>query len=104
MTQADYDELLAKQGGGCRDLREEAGKISLHVDHDHETGEIRGTALRRVQQRARPVPRRSTQLLRRAITYVTGDLPPLVDELEWGRIVRDRARGARRGVWVGAFG
>ncbi len=91
LSQADYDELLAKQGGGCRICGKKPGKISLHVDHDHETGEIRGllcvgcnSALGQFHD--------DTELLHRAVTYVTGDLPPLVDELEWGRIVRDRAR------------
>jgi hypothetical protein len=43
MTVEEYDEMLASQGGGCficaRPPRED---ISLHVDHDHSTGEIRG--------------------------------------------------------------
>jgi hypothetical protein len=91
LTQADYDELFAKQGGGCRICRRPPGKISLHVDHDHETGEIRGllcvgcnNALGQFHD--------DTQLLGRAITYVSGELPPLVDELEWAGIRRDRVR------------
>ena len=43
MTIEQYDEMLAAQGGGCficgRPPRED---ISLHVDHDHATGAIRG--------------------------------------------------------------
>jgi hypothetical protein len=43
MTIEDYDRMLEAQGGGCaicgRPPRED---ISLHVDHDHETGRIRG--------------------------------------------------------------
>ena len=43
ITVEQYDEMLAAQGGGCciggRPPRED---ISLHVDHDHFTGEIRG--------------------------------------------------------------
>jgi hypothetical protein len=42
ITQADYDDLLARQGGGCAICGKPPGKISLHVDHDHGTGEIRG--------------------------------------------------------------
>jgi hypothetical protein len=39
----DYDELLRSQNGVCAIcLREPNPNISLHVDHDHETGEIRG--------------------------------------------------------------
>ena len=43
ITVAQYDEMLAAQGGVCaicgRPPRED---ISLHVDHDHATGERRG--------------------------------------------------------------
>jgi Autographiviridae endonuclease VII len=43
MTIEQYDEMLAAQGGGCficaRPPRED---ISLHVDHDHSTGKVRG--------------------------------------------------------------
>src|SRR5260221_12218993 len=42
MTIADYDELLRRQGGGCAICRKPPGKIALHVDHNHVTGEIRG--------------------------------------------------------------
>ena len=46
LSTADYDALLAKQGGGCaicgamkpgRDDRQH-----LYIDHDHETGRVRG--------------------------------------------------------------
>jgi hypothetical protein len=43
ITPEDYDRMLEAQGGVCgiceRLPRED---ISFHVDHDHETGEIRG--------------------------------------------------------------
>jgi hypothetical protein len=43
ITIEQYDAMLEAQGGGCficgRPPRED---ISLHVDHDHFTGEIRG--------------------------------------------------------------
>src|SRR6476660_5738155 len=35
-SQAEYDELLARQSGGCAICGRKPGKISLHVDHDHE--------------------------------------------------------------------
>ena len=44
ITQEQYEELLAKQGGGCAicgKTPEEEGK-NLAVDHDHGTGEIFG--------------------------------------------------------------
>ncbi len=43
MTIEEYDAMLEAQGGGCficgRLPRED---ISLHVDHDHSTGKVRG--------------------------------------------------------------
>lgn len=43
MTIEDYDGMLEAQGGGCAICgRPPRPDISLHVDHDHETGRIRG--------------------------------------------------------------
>ena len=43
ITPEDYERRLAQQGGGCAvcGRAPKAGK-SLHVDHDHETGYVRG--------------------------------------------------------------
>lgn len=43
ITPEQYDEMLAGQGGGCAICgRPPRPDISLHVDHDHATGAIRG--------------------------------------------------------------
>jgi len=42
ITQADYEAILQMQRGGCAICGKPPGKISLHVDHDHATGEVRG--------------------------------------------------------------
>lgn len=45
ITPAEYDQLLKKQGGGCAicgDTKTRKGSDHLHVDHDHQTGEVRG--------------------------------------------------------------
>ena len=43
ITPEEYDKLLAEQGGGCAICgRPPTPGISLHVDHDHVTGAIRG--------------------------------------------------------------
>ena len=43
MTLEDYDRLLVEQGGGCAICgRPPRDDIALHVDHDHETGRVRG--------------------------------------------------------------
>jgi len=90
ITQGDYEELLARQGGGCAICGKKPGKISLHVDHDHETGEIRGllcvgcnNALGQLHDD--PV------LLSRATDYVSCEVWPYVDELQLVQVVRARA-------------
>jgi hypothetical protein len=43
ITPEDYDETLAAQGGVCAICgRKPRSDISLHVDHDHESGRRRG--------------------------------------------------------------
>jgi Recombination endonuclease VII len=49
ITQADYDAKLAEQGGGCalcgvrpEELAKGRYRTWLHVDHDHESGRVRG--------------------------------------------------------------
>lgn len=44
MTMADYDDLLAAQSGRCAicGTNEPGGKGEFHVDHDHDSGGVRG--------------------------------------------------------------
>ena len=43
ITLADYDAMLLAQGGGCAICAApEPDGQSLHVDHDHDTGAVRG--------------------------------------------------------------
>jgi Recombination endonuclease VII len=42
ITLADYEQMLENQRGGCGICGAPPGDVSLHVDHDHLTGEIRG--------------------------------------------------------------
>lgn len=42
ITSAQYDAIWAQQGGRCAICDEAEGKRQLSVDHDHETGAIRG--------------------------------------------------------------
>ena len=38
----EYEAMLARQGGGCGICGQPpSGRISLHVDHDHQTGRVR---------------------------------------------------------------
>ncbi len=42
LTLEDYDRMLAEQDGGCAICGDPPGTTALHVDHCHETGEVRG--------------------------------------------------------------
>lgn len=45
ITLEQYNDLLVGQGGGCAvcgEVREWRGRVALHVDHSHVTGEVRG--------------------------------------------------------------
>jgi hypothetical protein len=39
---ADYERMATGQQGRCAICRELPGKKRLHVDHNHETGKVRG--------------------------------------------------------------
>jgi len=42
ITEADYERILSSQGGGCAICGRPPGGRKLHVDHDHDSGEVRG--------------------------------------------------------------
>jgi len=43
ITIEEYERLLASQGGGCAICgRQPRRDVSLHLDHDHESGQLRG--------------------------------------------------------------
>lgn len=42
METDEYEALLGKQGGGCAICKSSRGARRLHVDHDHDSGVIRG--------------------------------------------------------------
>ena len=85
LTLEEYDAMLEAQGGGCficgRPPRED---ISLHVDHDHSTGRVRGilcfscnNALADFQD--------DPSLLRKAACYVTSNSVEVEEEIQLAR-------------------
>lgn len=42
MSREDYENLLQKQNNVCALCKGTNGKNKLHIDHDHETGAVRG--------------------------------------------------------------
>ncbi len=94
ITQADYESLLARPGGGCGICGRQPVKISLHVDRDHETGEIRGllcvgcnNALGQFHD--------DPDLLALAADYVSCEVRPYADELQLIDVARARALALR---------
>ena len=71
MTQADFDQVLAAQGGVCAICRGRSTDTTFHIDHDHATGKFRGVLCglcnRMLGQAQDDILR-----LRAAITYLGG--------------------------------
>jgi len=94
MTIEQYDAMLEAQGGGCFICgRAPRGDISLHVDHDHSSGAIRGILCFRCNNALADF-QEDVQLLARAAAYL--DRHTHAEEME---LARRRARslvGAER--------
>jgi len=70
ITQELYDQLLSNQDSKCAICRRPPGRQYLAVDHDHETGEIRGL-LCGTCNRALGLLRDSGEVLLAAYNYIT---------------------------------
>jgi hypothetical protein len=92
MTIEQYDAMLEAQGGGCficaRPPRED---ISLHVDHDHSTGKVRGILCFRCNNALADF-QEDVRLLAKAANYL--DRHAHADEIG---LARERARSLVRG-------
>lgn len=70
LTPDDYDRMLESQNGGCAICgRRPRDDISLHVDHDHRTGKIRGLLCFRCNNSLGDLGD-DPELLRKAISYL----------------------------------
>jgi len=73
ITKKEYDSMLVRQGGGCGicgRTKQKSGR-ALAVDHDHNTGEIRGILCGNCNLML-GYAQDSTEILQRAIDYLTG--------------------------------
>jgi hypothetical protein len=95
LTPDEYDRMLEAQGGVCA-LCESSPTpgISLHVDHDHGTGEIRGLLCVRCNN-ALGLFREDADLLKRAARYVTADARHRSQRASWVRLARQRVEALR---------
>jgi hypothetical protein len=95
ITPDDYDRLLDEQSGGCAICRRKPRSgTSLHVDHDHETGEVRGLLCFRCNGglgQFKELPGR----LRDAAEYLEGVLEPSTIREELHDLAVARARSLR---------
>lgn len=82
MTINEYDEMLGNQGGGCAICgRPPRPDISLHVDHDHKTGQIRGLLASVVTTRSATFSMTSRCFARPLATWV---VPPTIPSWRTG--------------------
>lgn len=78
ITQADYERILAAQGGGCAICRKKRARPTkknpnpphLPVDHDHKTGAIRGILCKRCNERLLTAALDKPDVLRAAAEYL----------------------------------
>lgn len=69
MDADDLHRLYAKQDGRCAICKHPEGEKRLHVDHDHDTGLVRGLLCGNCNALLGHA-RDSTEILRRAIYYL----------------------------------
>lgn len=71
ITLAQYNIKLESQGGVCAICSDPPGKRPLAVDHDHQTGKIRGLLCLTCNVGIGSL-KDNSEILRRAITYLEG--------------------------------
>jgi len=66
-----YESLLALQGGRCGICRQVPRSRRLAVDHDHESGWVRGLLCISCNHELLAAARESVEILRNAVYYLT---------------------------------
>lgn len=96
ITLEQYDELLSEQGGVCGICgREPNPNISLHVDHDHQTGALRGLLCFPCNQAIGSL-REDPALLELAIDYLRRHDPEIA---RLAALARARVAALSRPAW-----
>lgn len=75
ITREAYNEILQEQGGACflcqRTPEQIRRRQNLAVDHDHDTGAIRGLLCYNCNHRVLPAIRESVTYARRLVKYLS---------------------------------
>lgn len=69
LTHEQYEQRVKDQNGGCAICSEKDEKLSLHVDHDHETNEVRGLLCKRCNSGI-GLFRERLDLIKKAVEYL----------------------------------
>lgn len=106
ISAAEYDRIFRAQGGRCAICRNRPASIRFAVDHDHQSGAVRGILCKRCNHDLLGGAHDSVELLMRAVAYLL--FPPAqqghlaVDEdaifvaLKARRAAQERLEAARR--------
>lgn len=89
ISATEYAGLLRMQGYGCAICGGKSSRGKLDVDHDHDTGQVRGLLCARCNRQVLYYARNQAWLLRAAADYI--DKPPaiaMLARMRQGRTVR----------------
>ncbi len=78
---AEYQRILTLQGGRCAICRQKPRSKNLAVDHDHETGEVRGLLCTRCNHKLLGSAHDKADILLRAAAYLKAP-PALVGSVD----------------------
>lgn len=90
INDAQYDAMLASQGGVCAICRRPPKKVRLHIDHNHKTGQIRGLLCSWCNHRLLSGARDSLDILRNAVSYL--ETPPAVPVIGEAFVPKNRRK------------
>lgn len=92
ITSEQYEQMRADQRGVCAICKQPPKKLPLNVDHDHESGLVRGLLCWNCNHRLLPTARDDAARLQRAADYLR--YPPAVRTL--GRIIAPILKPVKR--------
>ena len=92
ISSEQYADIMESQGGGCAICGSVPRRQRLAVDHDHNTGFVRGLLCKQCNKNVLGGARDDVEILRRAVAYL--DSPPAFDII--GEVVAPNPTGAKR--------